>query len=112
MALAKRDQRDEDDERIVRDRSGVRVPMMLMDNKPQHRPGPVVVADADAERRRRAALYDAYDQRISEAWKDQAPPTADRANPPPTPAEVSDCYKRYDQRIENAWRAPPEGGAA
>lgn len=72
-----------------------------------HRPGSLPMSDAD--RTRKATLYDKHDKEISERWK----------NPPPVaaaPSEVSldsprpigdaraTAYAAYEQRISCAWR--------
>jgi hypothetical protein len=114
---------EEEDERVIRDRQRMRVPLQLMDGRGNplplpsvlHRPGPVAVADAANNRR----VYTEYDTRVANAWRGADPPRVEDRAPAPPPAasppaqRVADHYARYDARVQQAWRSPPpvEGGA-
>lgn len=62
-----------------------------------HRPGGLLVTDADRQRRR--ALHDAADFKLSERWKN--PVNAD----PKPPVTMADKYAARDQRLSQRWRS-------
>lgn len=83
---------------------------------PLHRPGSLTISDA--ERDRRADMYDAQKARLSNAYRDVPPlaatPHADAAPgivhaQPSTGDAVEDAYTRRNVALQNAWQT---GGAA
>jgi hypothetical protein len=114
----------EDDDGIVKDKHGVRVPLHLMDSvqhaiggQPRlHRPGQAQISPADAEVR--AATYDKRDAWLADAWKGVDPEPEVTLDDEPvitTPlllgsdraAVVGDepaWVQNYNTRIENAWK--------
>jgi hypothetical protein len=116
----------EDEDRIIKDGEVVRVPVTLMDHKTVHD----IIANAnrpaapasrygqytDAQKAARAAMYDAQDQALSEAWQQPMPLAPQTAADGPaaeyvaaaSAAAMDDVYKRHDASIRDAWK----GGAA
>lgn len=83
---AKLNSKDDDDDKskVVKDGESIRTSMLLMDSVQREVVTHTVTQDAlaihkrgyvqlsDSERVRRQSLYDAYDRRISDAWKGDA----------------------------------------
>jgi hypothetical protein len=133
--------REQDDDTVVRDGQTVRVRLSLMDSVqqaiarggiavhdavPLHRPGYAALTDAQA--RQKQTFYDAYEKKLTGAWRQDAKlaqpsmHAATLANPNATHAEIMAAHggavtlspeqmaKRekanaaYNQRISNAWK--------
>jgi hypothetical protein len=105
-----------DDDEIVRDGQKVVVPLHLMDEQQRfvasmqaapvalHRPGQAVQSDADKQRR--GALYDAYDQRVGSAWKNPkcVIDAVVKSDPVSSTAAGGDLYTVYDKRLSERWK--------
>lgn len=113
-----RQRQDEEDERIVANRTAIRVPMFAMDaaraaadGAPaalRHAPG--YVQYSDAQNRARLESYERRDAALRDAWKNPADSYAPAHHPPqPSGTETADALERsraaYRDRIANAWRA-------
>ena len=118
--------RIESDDDVVRDRGALRVPMMLMDAAGRHadqralyaglgaalghRPGAVILTDADREARE--ASQRAYEERVASAWREPAgdgqpaAPAAPAGRPAGQQSDLDASRAAYHQRLENAWRTP------
>jgi hypothetical protein len=100
--------------RIVKDKSGVFVPMMMMDAVRDtvvtddlrfHRPGAHLTADAKASEARQST-YDAYVKDLGEAWRSPDPtPVVARTKPPVTTDARETAHAEMVRNLENAWRA-------
>lgn len=106
------------DDEVIKDGQTVTVRMNLMDSaldtvqraiiaaqqsNTLHAPGSL--ATTDAERDRRAKLYEDRDKRLTDAWKN--PPSLDPGQTVRTitPASSADRYAARDARLEQAWRS-------
>lgn len=110
-------ERDEEGrDRKLKDGDVVTIPMMMMDGRTvdgvidaptnaTQRSAPGSLAMTDAERDRRAKLYEDRDSRVCDAWKN--PPALDPAQSvrTSTPAPSADRYAARDARLEHAWRS-------
>jgi hypothetical protein len=111
----------DDEEAAVRDGRYVRVSMFAMDSldpvqraiaadavstfdASAHRPG-YRGRSPEAVKRLQDALQ-AYDDRLSNAWRNPGPaaPDAKPAGPAATGDARADAYAAYDRMIENRWR--------
>jgi hypothetical protein len=107
----------EDDDRIAKDGEVVRVPMMMMTDSSvprataasqitdgaQHRPGFAAINDADITTRQTA--YDAYQKRLTSAYKDPPPLAEVNAIATVKPSAGNDFYQTYDSTVSERWRA-------
>lgn len=102
----------DDDEKVVKDRGVVRVPLFLMDATQKavaaaqaivssHAPGFAVLTDAQSQARQR--IYDAADRKLQDAWK--APASSINAKPPSPAISLDAARESYERRLRDAWRA-------
>src|SRR3954454_17417152 len=95
MAIRSLRMRDEDEDEVLRDSGGMRVPMLAMDGVDQK----ALARSAEAHR--------AYDERITAAWRN---PKATMEEKQPTPQAkgdaLADAQARYEHWLTNAWRCP------
>jgi len=111
----------DDDDQVLKDGQTLRVPQFMMDgtstlDKLQqviiaaqraaatlHAPGSLPTTDADRERR--AELYQKRDKRLVDAWKNPPPLDPAQTVRTSTPASSADRYAARDARLEQAWRS-------
>lgn len=71
-----------------------------------HKPGYAQLSDAQVSAKQ--AVYDSYDKRMVDAFK-EAPPLVNGAKPATASAKVTDsreaAYVAYSKRLADAWRA-------
>jgi hypothetical protein len=95
-----------EDNEILKDGERLRVPFTFMDSAAKlppvlHRPGYVDSGDATVNAvvaTKRAMAYDAYDKRITNAWR------ADKSTTIATADTREACYAAHDRYKANAWR--------
>jgi len=83
-----------DERGVLRDGHIMRKHLALMDGAP----GPLT----------EGALIDAYNERVSNAWRDAGPQFQGREREArqrdDALAKISDPYERYERRLQDAWR--------
>jgi hypothetical protein len=112
----------DDDDQILKDGQTLRVPQFMMDSTSTldklqqvimaaqraastlHAPGSLATTDADRERR--AELYQKRDKRLVDAWRNPPPLEPTQAKTAIVSKTSAERYAARDARLESAWNTP------